>query len=87
MEESIHDWEQFFSQFPHGVIVLKENTIVHAVGYERPATQSDADLLRAELASDTELGLTDLRDYHIVPLSGAEWHKYLMIFVGDENEG
>ena len=87
MDESIQDWESFFSQFPHGVIVLKEDTIVHAVGYPEPATQADADLLRAELASDTELGLTDLRDYHIVPLSGAEWHKYLMIFAGDENEG
>lgn len=80
----IQDWESFFSQFPHGVIVLKEDTIVHAVGYERPATQSDADLLRTELASDEELGLTDLRDYHIVPLSGAEWRKYVTIFTGEE---
>ena len=74
------DWESFFSQFPHGVIVLKENMIVHAVGYPRPATQVDADLLRAELASDQELGLTDLQDYHIVPLSGTEWQKYVIMF-------
>lgn len=84
MDETITDWEAFFAQFPHGVIVLKENMIVHAVGYPQPATQSNADSLRAELAADTELGLTDLRDYHIVPLSGAEWYKYLMIFAGDE---
>jgi hypothetical protein len=84
MDESIQDWEYLFSEFPHGVIMLKGNHIVHMLGYPVPATQSDADLLRAELASDAELGLTDLRDYHIVPLSGAEWHKYLMIFAGDE---
>lgn len=83
-DSAIPDWPSFLVQFPHGVIVLKGNQIVHAVGYPEPATQADADLLRAELASDAELGLTDLRDYHIVPLSGAEWHKYLMIFVGDE---
>lgn len=86
-DSAIPDWPSFLVQFPHGVIVLKEDCIVHAVGYPEPATQADADLLRAELASDAELGLTDLRDYHIVPVSGAEWHKYLMIFAGDENEG
>ena len=83
-DSPIPDWPSFFDQFPHGVIVLKEDTIVHAVGYPQPATQSDADLLRAELASDQDLCLTDLRDYHIVPLSGAEWQKYVMIFAGDE---
>lgn len=82
--EEPEDWESFFSLFPHGVIVLKEDTIVHAVGYPQLATQADADLLCAELASDQELGLTDLRDYHIVPLSGAEWQKYVILFAGDE---
>jgi hypothetical protein len=84
-QEEPEDWESFFSLFPHGVIVLKEDTIVHAVGYPQPATQADADQLRTELASDSELGLTDLRDYHIVPLSGAEWRKYVTFFTGDES--
>jgi hypothetical protein len=77
-DSTIPDWPSFLAQFPHGVIVLNENQIVHAVGYPEPATQADADLLRAEL------GLTNLLDYHIVPVSGAEWQKYLIMFVGDE---
>lgn len=84
MTEDHWDWESFFNQFPHGVIVIKDGTLVHAVGYPQPATQTDAEHLAKELREDPELGLTDLVDYVITPLSGQEWRKYLMIFVGDE---
>jgi hypothetical protein len=76
-------WNRFFTNFPHGVLVIKDSTIVHAVGYPEPATRTDVDHLAQELREDPNLGLTDLVDYHITPVSGSDWHKYAMIYAGD----
>lgn len=84
MAEEDQNWNDFLAQFPHGLIVLKDDTIVHAVGYPRACSKMDVDHLVRELAEDGEFGLTDLRDYSITPLSGDDWRKYLMIFVGEE---
>lgn len=78
------NWDEFFEQSPYGVLVLKGDQIVHAVGYPRPATQQDANDLARELKSDADLGLQELEDYHISPVSGDDWRKYVQIFVGDE---
>lgn len=80
----IDNWDDFFSRFPHGVIVLKDDTIVHAVGYPNPASQEDAVALSQELAEDEELGLTQLRGYTITPLSGAMWQHYVKLFAGED---
>ena len=84
MADDARDWKDFLTQFPYGLIVLKDNTIVHAVGYPEACSKMDVDHLAQELAEDERLGLTDLRDYSITPLSGDDWRKYLMIFVGEE---
>lgn len=76
------DINTFVQQFPHGVIVLLEdNTVVHSVGYPQKPTQTDIDKLATELSVDQELGLTDIKNYTIVPLEGAEWIEYLSKFM------
>lgn len=75
--------EDFFREFPYGVLVVKDEVILHAVGYLNPATQEDADALAIELAEDEELGLTDLEDYVIVPVEGSEWEHYMELFTGN----
>ncbi len=73
-------WEEFEEQFPYGAIVFKDLQIVHVVGYTRPATEQDCMLLAEELKTDPEFQLTELSDYHITPVSGADWTKYGRLF-------
>ena len=73
-------WQEFQEQFPYGAVVLKDDTIVHIVGYTHVVSEQDCMLLAKELEEDPEFGLTDLRDYHIIPLAGADWHKYGQLF-------
>ena len=73
-------WAEFEEQFPYGAIVFKDLQIVHVVGYTRPATEQDCMMLAQELKTDPEFQLTELSDYHITPVSGADWTKYGRLF-------
>ena len=78
------NWDVFFEQFLHGLLVIKEDRVVHAVDCPQHATEPDARALVQELKTDVDLELMDLTDYHVLPVSGEEWRKYMNIFVGDE---
>lgn len=79
MSDDDFSWDEFFEHFPHGLAVLKNHLIVHAVGYPEPATQTDVDQLIQELREDPKLGLTNLTDYSIMPLSGDHWRSCVMM--------
>lgn len=85
MANIYNDINTFIHKFPYGVIVLLEdNTVVHSVGYPQPPTQEDIESLRTEIATDATLRLTEIGNYHIVPLEGTEWVKYLSKFMNGE---
>jgi hypothetical protein len=74
---------EFMEQFPNGIAVVVNDWVVHAVGYPKPPQQTDMDHLREELASDEEIGLTDLTDYELVIVTGEEWVNLMSEYFHD----
>lgn len=69
--------KEYLSVFTYGVKIIKDEKVLHAVGYPTKATPHDLKLLREELATDNELGLTELKDYDIVHVQPDEWKTFI----------